>query len=479
MLITLFAPEVIVGKSIADLVSACENIKEARHLAQEDRTHWSLTHSFFADMGGFAVRFNAELNVDKYLDRSNTTGIRQVVDDKVELVTESQNSDPTGRENGPSQFNEYTQQKPLPVVEVRVSDSDEVKIEEGNKKIRDFIQQRALSLKWSPETICERYTKAPWRIGEVNWHVDKENQQLVREALGLVTANDLRTRLKGPAEWYHNLIALQGDTWILDGSQLLLVRKLGILNCLPKITKNELDDRNKGDILVKIIAVIQVIWLIMQLIARRVKGLESTQLEIVTLAFAACALLSYCMLFNKPQDPTVPTYVYAHRYPTASEMVQLASHGPFPYGYFRDNFWMPNNGFHYQGPINRHFRPFSFGIGIGASLFGCLHLIAWDFAFPTETERLLWRIASIFTAAAPWFSIFVAGMIRIKFLADFGESKFGPMKWSRYWWWFIRSEAVLYVVTRLFITIEMFRALYYLPPGVYETTWAANAPYIG
>jgi len=33
MLITLFAPEVIVGKSIADLVSACENIKEARHLA--------------------------------------------------------------------------------------------------------------------------------------------------------------------------------------------------------------------------------------------------------------------------------------------------------------------------------------------------------------------------------------------------------------------------------------------------------------
>jgi hypothetical protein len=37
----------------------------------------------------------------------------------------------------------------------------------------------------------------------------------------------------------------------------------------------------------------------MQLIARKVKGLESTQLEIVTLAFTACALLSCLRKFMK------------------------------------------------------------------------------------------------------------------------------------------------------------------------------------
>jgi hypothetical protein len=134
----------------------------------------------------------------------------------VELVTESQSSGPAVRKNGPSQLNENTGKMPLPIAEVRVSDSDEVKVKERNQKMQDFVQRRASRFKWSPERICQRYGTFPWRIGEVNWHVDEVNRQLVKDALSLVTAGDLRTKLRWPAEWYHNLIALQGDTWILD-----------------------------------------------------------------------------------------------------------------------------------------------------------------------------------------------------------------------------------------------------------------------
>lgn len=41
-------------------------------------------------------------------------------------------------------------------------------------------------------------------------------------------------------------------------------------------------------------------------------------------------------------------------------------------------------------------------------LFGAVHCFAWSFHFPSETEQLLWRIASLTTTASPvvWAALF-------------------------------------------------------------------------
>ena len=54
----------------------------------------------------------------------------------------------------------------------------------------------------------------------------------------------------------------------------------------PSTTEAEIDDRSKGDALSKGIALLQITWFIIQLIARRVQGLAITELELTTAALA-------------------------------------------------------------------------------------------------------------------------------------------------------------------------------------------------
>lgn len=77
MVITLIAPEWVLGKAFADLVSAIANQHIMRNFAAEDDVPWTLSHAFFADMGGFVVlfpedtqtevRFSTEDSLCKYL----------------------------------------------------------------------------------------------------------------------------------------------------------------------------------------------------------------------------------------------------------------------------------------------------------------------------------------------------------------------------------------------------------------------------
>ncbi|KAG6913623.1 hypothetical protein DXG01_005517, partial [Tephrocybe rancida] len=52
------------------------------------------------------------------------------------------------------------------------------------------------------------------------------------------------------------------------------------------ISKEDILDRSKGDILSKAIVLLQVSWFILQVLARAIQRLPITQLEIATIAFA-------------------------------------------------------------------------------------------------------------------------------------------------------------------------------------------------
>jgi hypothetical protein len=101
-----------------------------------------------------------------------------------------------------------------------------------------------------------------------------------------------------------------------------------------------------------------------------------------------------------------------------------------------------------------------------AALFGGIHVIAWNFAFTSTTELVLWRCASLYTAASPpcfVLSMFFVGMLsKLQILKDL----------------LISIPPILYAVARLYIIVEMFRTLCFLPPSSYISTWTSNVPHL-
>ncbi|KAN0091647.1 hypothetical protein V8E51_017494 [Hyaloscypha variabilis] len=64
MLITVLAPEILVGKGMGDLHHAKLSHTKLANFARDDGVPWSMTHTLFADMGGFVIRRSREGNAD-------------------------------------------------------------------------------------------------------------------------------------------------------------------------------------------------------------------------------------------------------------------------------------------------------------------------------------------------------------------------------------------------------------------------------
>lgn len=76
------------------------------------------------------------------------------------------------------------------------------------------------------------------------------------------------------------------------------------------ITEREIRDKGRGDALSKTLVLVQTAWFILQCIARRIARLPITELELVTLAFAALNFVTYAVWWNKPLNVECPMRVY-------------------------------------------------------------------------------------------------------------------------------------------------------------------------
>jgi hypothetical protein len=161
----------------------------------------------------------------------------------------------------------------------------------------------------------------------------------------------------------------------------------------------------------------QVVWFVLQLIARKATNLAISQLKIAVLAFSLCTAVAYIFFWKKPQDIKVAIVLHSDKLATKEQLEELhrASNRVFlkgrtlrpledPIGYpavYPDICFTPWYGRRY----------FSRDIAIVASgsLFGLPHCLAWDYHFPTAVEKLLWRSASVFCTAGPpvFYGIFM------------------------------------------------------------------------
>jgi len=78
---------------------------------------------------------------------------------------------------------------------------------------------------------------------------------------------------------------------------------------MPIIAEEDIKDRSKGDVLSKGIAILQLVWFIVQLAARYAQSLPISLLEIDTLAVASLTCIAYGLWWKKPKDVGRPYVV--------------------------------------------------------------------------------------------------------------------------------------------------------------------------
>lgn len=234
---------------------------------------------------------------------------------------------------------------------------------------------------------------------------------------------------------------------------------------LPYIRKAEIDDHSQGDNFAKVIAAAQIIWTIANVITRAARRLPVSQLEISVIAFSVCALIIYACYWSSPKDVSVPVTFLQWEGPIPStiteiitEAVKKADSDRFKFSTGVEIGQYPiSNGFSNKSVLG------SLAVFLGASVFGAPHLLAWNLAFPTPAERIIWRAASLYCSVAGLFIAANAYMNLRKSLENV----------------FLSTALVTYILARLFLIVEMFRTLLFLPPDAYIATWTSSVPMFG
>ncbi len=430
MLITFVAPEVRLALAATNLITAVRNNRVLAKLALDDGVPWSMVHTSVADMGGIALRFPPVEGGDG--------------------------------EEAAAGFNEAT-----------VSD--------------DWADSRINSIldRWRARHLARR------KYGDLPWKPHAPHASLVKQAL-----RDLDKRgydVLGDKRAASGLLAFQGDTWVVDARQLAVAREHGLIDRLPVLYPDAIADKAKSDGLLKVLAVLQAAWLAVQLIVRKASKLPSTPLEISSVAFTGCAVVLYLAEWFRPKD--VATTFYFDVSPGTASKLTLSAFknitlaGPAPEWAMRMT-EVPNQALHTPPPSNslgrssvtRHDLVHACFLGISSALYGSVHAAGWNLQFPTDVEQLLWRIAVI-TVLATSVGIVALGLVVGNVLYDnvypFNNRRFGKVTVFFLGPLPIWILSFLYIIARLFLLVESFRSLYYLPPEAFALTWSASVPHFG
>ncbi|KAH7370797.1 hypothetical protein BKA65DRAFT_489252 [Rhexocercosporidium sp. MPI-PUGE-AT-0058] len=297
-----------------------------------------------------------------------------------------------------------------------------------------------------------------------------------------------------------NLERFKHEAWALTALQLLRAKDFHLFKLLPSVSSQDLESMTNTDFLAKLIAVTQVIWLMIQLLVRHQNGILSSQMEIATLAFAVCSMVTYIIHWDRPRGITTRYEIKATKAPNEDQILALATFGPgYLWTWHRSQgdkdeslnlIPIPNDASHavyvgnlFAGSDNVVTRTlmawFSLnhpavvsviaGSVMGGTLFGSIHCLAWNFNFPTHLELILWRVSSVLSTILPPLSVYF------------------NLQWSHYNAWAENEETLMarrihgivllvffglpYILARLFLVFEIFWTLFFLPQEAFIDTW--------
>ncbi len=166
---------------------------------------------------------------------------------------------------------------------------------------------------------------------------------------------------------------------------------------------------------------VQISWLLVSVIDRAVTHLPITQLEICTSAFAILAIATYLANWSKPKDVGRP-----YRLKSIDDISQCEAWKYFGEPFVR-RLYRPSEGGKLEDEeyadskvlrecyrigndfvrLDGFLPPMTVAMAISTAVFGGLHCLAWNFAFPTRIEMLIWMVASALSATIPLSSLLV------------------------------------------------------------------------
>lgn len=285
----------------------------------------------------------------------------------------------------------------------------------------------------------------------------------------------------------------------LTAKCILNLRRMGYLESFPLLTEEELDDKSKGDALIKAIAVAQILWTITEILARATQGLAVSLLEITVLAYAACAVAVYALYWRKPKNIRTAMVVlkYLDDIPEpvlSAAQTGLANENLASYLFFdvARNSDLRRRSKRPAGspisPLALHAIVRKSGgalpgmaipiVGYAATtLFGAVHLTTWNFHFPTTADQTAWKCASLYaTILGPLLisTIVLLALVKDKLPRALTTTKLDVEKLNR------AVHGVLslgYILARLLMSVEIIRTFLYLPPSAFVDTWASNIPH--
>ncbi|KAI9462143.1 hypothetical protein F5148DRAFT_233795 [Russula earlei] len=319
----------------------------------------------------------------------------------------------------------------------------------------------------------------------------------------------------------HGFFAIMGGFMEYEGNRpvrVLLPEELRSYSLtgngeFPRIAKMEIEDKSKGDIVSKTLVVLQTSWFVTQCIARGVQGLPVTELELVTVAFATLNFVMYLLWWDKPLNVQCGVRVYKKRsmeepiddgcveaarfwaalWDALSDLPAAIVRGPSLISGTEliDAPWLvrvlvwplakPFTIMDGEGNVNlkrvHTFYPdkwatgddipgpfAGFTIAAIALAFGGIHCVGWSFAFPSNTEQILWRVASVsIIVVPPLFMFLMFVYVRL----EFDSGYYGILITG------------VYMLSRLALLVLPFLCLRSLPPAAYhDVHWASFIPHV-
>ncbi|KAI1100959.1 hypothetical protein F4804DRAFT_317492 [Jackrogersella minutella] len=482
MTFTTFVPEYLVGKALSELFAMKAVLSDMRDKSYMVGKEWGTVHCYLANMGYFVLDVQPELGVAIIPTKP--------LDEEQKTKSTPEPGEETTRENGA-----------VPDLEC----GEELKMLHALDRPEETDSEPTSSSQL-PRALEPQLTDRQYVANEDNISIDSSPPPLPYE-------HTVQQILKGDlsASARINLHRLQHRFWALSASQWELAFGMNIAT-VPDIPSVYLEKLDRGGAIVKILAICQVTYLIIQLIARKVQGLPSSQLEIATLAFSVSSLVTYGLYWKHPQDvetihfiPTTKPLVGNGRGISQMYISMLAKHGP-SYMWHKPRTEskfdrelgpspIPNDASHLTfGSLPKTLAKqfdsttqecvvWTLGAVFGGIPFGGLHCLAWNFRFPTTAEAIAWRVCSVTTACLP-----LIGMAPILMWARRNPRQTPTRQQPQQprqslsrsvITYSILGILVLYVLARLFLLAEMIRCLFFLPPEAFVETWSDGFPHWG
>ncbi|PWY82752.1 hypothetical protein BO83DRAFT_454768 [Aspergillus eucalypticola CBS 122712] len=393
-LLTVFAPEIPFAKYWDDQVRGHSLFYHYEAVFR--KRNWTRTHVLFANMGGFALRCTAD-----------------------------------SEEGGPVSKNE----------KATTEDQDD------HQTSTSPLVEDAISLTGGPSTLKS--------IASASC-CEKPEKQIQSTLIG------------DPAKKFEEVFYLTA----VEALKLLYNEEKSIPG-LENVSEEEINARSKSDMFMRLLAVGQIVWVVIQILSRWAYGLAVTQLEVTVVAFAFCAVGMYIVNHGKPKGVELPLLF---DYPGTKKALRRelekfnfpdhgGKHSKWKFykckyctkekiqsdgGTSKDNKRSSDGNDKNHEPANNNDSteaksetisldtftaivqwvrttlessrdpgdPIGNGfidesedpsklsnvltdlwMFIGSMIFGGIHLIAWDFQFPTTVEKYLWWAASLWCTA--------------------------------------------------------------------------------